>query len=206
MENLLNTHWNNVYTTKAPDEVSWFQAKPETSLNFLNQAQLSKSARIIDVGGGDSTLVDHLLDEGYTQISVLDISSKALERAQNRLGPRAHLVTWIEADATTYQAEQPYDFWHDRAAFHFLTSDAQIEHYLNHAHASLKPGGMLVLGTFAKDGPTKCSGLDVRQYDEATMELQLRRYFAKIKCIREMHHTPTGKEQSFVFCSFKRPA
>jgi SAM-dependent methyltransferase len=199
----LQDHWNTVYTTKAADAVSWYQPIPQTSLNFIREFNIPLNGRVIDIGGGDSTLVDHLLELGYQNITVLDLSSKALERAQSRLGKKARRVNWVEADVTHFQASEPFDFWHDRAAFHFLTSDLLIQHYLEVAHDSLHPNGALVLGTFAKDGPQKCSGLPVKQYDETGMAQQLSPLFHNIRCIEEMHSTPMGTQQSFVFCSFK---
>ncbi|OYX98919.1 MAG: SAM-dependent methyltransferase, partial [Sphingobacteriia bacterium 35-40-5] len=150
-------HWDKIYQTKSLNEVSWFQPKPETSLHFFNEFKVDTTASIIDIGGGDSLLVDHLLDLGYQHITVLDISATALERAKIRLGNRASLVKWIVADAATFVSEEQYDFWHDRAAFHFLTSEQEIEHYLHTVQQSIKPSGILVMGTFSEQGPTKCS-------------------------------------------------
>jgi 2-polyprenyl-3-methyl-5-hydroxy-6-metoxy-1,4-benzoquinol methylase len=198
-------HWDKIYQTKSLNEVSWFQPKPETSLNFFNEFKVEKAASIIDIGGGDSLLVDHLLDLGYQHITVLDISATALERAKIRLGNRAGLVKWIVADAATFVSEEQYDFWHDRAAFHFLTSEQEIEHYLHTVQQSIKPSGILVMGTFSEQGPTKCSGIEIKQYSEKSMSNLLTVFFEKIKCITVDHRTPFETIQQFIFCSFRKP-
>lgn len=198
-------HWDKIYQTKSLNEVSWFQPKPETSLNFFKEFNISKEAKIIDIGGGDSLLVDHLLDLGYQYITVLDISATALEKAKIRLGNRAGLVKWIEADAATFVSEEQYDFWHDRAAFHFLTSEQEIEHYLHTVQQSIKPSGILVMGTFSEQGPTKCSGINIKQYSEKSMSVLLTEFFEKIKCITVDHRTPFETIQQFIFCSFRKP-
>lgn len=198
-------HWDKIYQTKSLNEVSWFQPKPETSLNFFKEFNISKEAKIIDIGGGDSLLVDHLLDLGYQHITVLDISATALEKAKIRLGNRAGLVKWIEADAATFVSEEQYDFWHDRAAFHFLTSEQEIEHYLHTVQQSIKPSGILVMGTFSEQGPTKCSGINIKQYSEKSMSVLLTEFFEKIKCITVDHRTPFETIQQFIFCSFRKP-
>ncbi|MEY2902156.1 MAG: hypothetical protein RLY89_1262 [Bacteroidota bacterium] len=198
-------HWDKIYQTKSLNEVSWFQPKPETSLHFFNEFKVDKAASIIDIGGGDSLLVDHLLDLGYQHITVLDISATALERAKIRLGNRAGLVKWIVADAATFVSEEQYDFWHDRAAFHFLTSEQEIEHYLHTVQQSIKPSGILVMGTFSEQGPTKCSGIEIKQYSEKSMSNLLTVFFEKIKCITVDHRTPFETIQQFIFCSFRKP-
>lgn len=198
-------HWDKIYQTKSLNEVSWFQPKPETSLHFFNEFKVDISASIIDIGGGDSLLVDHLLDMGYQHITVLDICATALERAKIRLGNRAALVKWIEADASTFVPEEQYDFWHDRAAFHFLTSEQEIEHYLQTVQQSIKPSGILVMGTFSEQGPTKCSGIEIKQYSEKSMSVLLTDFFEKIKCITVDHKTPFETIQQFIFCSFRKP-
>lgn len=198
-------HWDKIYQTKSLNEVSWFQPKPETSLHFFNEFKVDTTASIIDIGGGDSLLVDHLLDLGYQHITVLDISATALERAKIRLGNRASLVKWIVADAATFVSEEQYDFWHDRAAFHFLTSEQEIEHYLHTVQQSIKPSGILVMGTFSEQGPTKCSGIEIKQYSEKSMSVLLTDFFEKIKCITVDHRTPFETIQQFIFCSFRKP-
>ncbi len=206
MENFdKKAHWEKIYQTKSLHEVSWFQPKPETSLQFFGEFKVPKDAKIIDIGGGDSLLVDHLLDLGYTDITVLDISEAALTKAKTRLGNRAGLVKWIEADAATFVSDVQYDFWHDRAAFHFLTSAQEIEHYLQTVQQSISPNGILVMGTFSEQGPTKCSGIQIKQYSEKSMSDLLTDFFEKIKCITVDHRTPFETIQQFIFCSFRKP-
>jgi SAM-dependent methyltransferase len=195
-------HWETVYQTKQVNEVSWTQEVPQTSLDFILSFNLPKSARIIDIGGGDSKLVDFLLDEGYENLTVLDISATALERAKARLGERAEKVKWIVADITDFKPDTSYDVWHDRAAFHFLTENEQIEKYLNIVHAAVT--GFLLIGTFSEDGPKKCSGLEIKQYSGTSLENVFKRDFTKIACKTEDHITPFNTIQNFTFCSLKR--
>ena len=156
------------------------------------------------MGGGDSLLVDTLLDLGYTDITVLDISATSLERVKNRLGERALRVKWIVADAATFKPTEQYDFWHDRAAFHFLTQEQEIENYIDIIQQRIKPKGILVIGTFSEQGPKKCSGIEIKQYSETTMTERLQKFFEKVKCITVDHTTPFNTIQNFIFCSFKK--
>ncbi|WET47467.1 class I SAM-dependent methyltransferase [Chryseobacterium indologenes] len=195
-------HWENVYETKNPDQVSWTQAQPHTSLDFIHSFGLGKDAKIIDVGGGDSNLVDFLLEEGYENITVLDISARALEKAKERLGDNADKVKWITTDITAFEPTETYDIWHDRAAFHFLTTPEQVSTYIDIAERNIN--NFLVLGTFSKNGPTKCSGLDIQQYDEESLSEKFEAGFEKIKCITQDHTTPFETTQNFIFCSFKK--
>lgn len=195
-------HWETVYDTKQPNEVSWTQDTPVTSLRLISNCNLPKTAAIIDIGGGDSKLADHLLDEGYDNITVLDISGKALERAKIRLGDRAGKVKWIESDITEFKPETTYDIWHDRAAFHFMTTDEQITKYLTIAGNAINQ--YMIIGTFSENGPKKCSGLDIRQYTETQLQEQVANEFSKINCITEDHTTPFNTTQNFLFCSFKK--
>jgi SAM-dependent methyltransferase len=197
-------HWENIYQTKQINEVSWFQATPETSLDFIRQFNLSITAKIIDIGGGDSFLVDHLLELGYKDITVLDISEGALDRAKQRLGDRAKIIKWIVADAATFKPTEKYDFWHDRATFHFLTQEEEISNYIDIAQKCIKQNGIIVLGTFSENGPKKCSGIEIRQYSETTMTERLKLFFEKINCITIDHITPSGTIQNFIFCSFRK--
>jgi SAM-dependent methyltransferase len=197
-------HWENIYQTKQQNEVSWFQPTPETSLHFFKQFNVPLTAKIIDIGGGDSFLVDSLLDLGYQDITVLDISEIALKKAKLRLGNRASLVKWIVDDAATFKPLVKYDFWHDRAAFHFLTQAVEIENYLNIVQQFVKPTGILVIGTFSEQGPEKCCGIKIKQYSENSMVDLLKNYFEKIQCITVDHQTPFNTVQSFVFCSFRK--
>lgn len=197
-------HWENIYQTKELKDVSWFQPTPETSLDFIKQFNVPTTAKVIDIGGGDSFLVDHLLDLGYQDISVLDISSAAIDRAKQRLGDKAKNVKWLVADAATFKPTEKYDFWHDRAAFHFLTDEQEISNYLQTAQQNINPTGVLVIGTFSEQGPKKCSGIEIKQYSETTMTDRLRKFFEKIKCISVNHKTPFDTIQNFVFCSFRK--
>lgn len=202
MQTDFKAHWEHVYATKQPHEVSWTQALPKTSLDFIHSFKLPKSAKIIDIGGGDSLLADHLLAEGYENITVLDISEKAIARAKERLGYSATKVKWIVSDITDFAPHTIYDVWHDRAAFHFLTTPQQIERYLSIAGSSVAQ--YLVIGTFSNNGPKKCSGLDIKQYSEAEIQAQFKEKFSKLHCIIEDHTTPFNTKQNFLFCSFKK--
>ena len=197
-------HWEDIYQSKNTAEVSWFQASPTTSLQFVKEFNLPLSARIIDVGGGYSFMVDRLLEMGYRNITVLDISETAIKKAQQRLGEKADTVKWIVADAAGFQPSETYDFWHDRAAFHFLTEKQEISNYVDTIRSYEKPGGYLVLGTFSEQGPTKCSGIEIKQYSEITMTSLLTDFFNKIRCISVDHKTPFNTLQNFIFCSFRR--
>ena len=197
-------HWEHVYQTKAETEVSWFQETPTLSLEFIHTAGVGKDAPIIDIGGGESRLVDALLDEGYTALSVLDISQKAVAETQGRLGQRASHVTWIVADVTAWESERTYDLWHDRAAFHFLTEPADQDAYVAQLMRALRPDGHLIIGTFALDGPERCSGLPVVRYDARSLSQRLGPLFELVESRNHEHHTPAGYVQRFQFCWFHR--
>lgn len=197
-------HWENIYQTKELKEVSWYQPTPKTSLDFIKELNVPTTARIIDIGGGDSFLVDYLLELGYQDVSVLDISETAIEKAKQRLGRKAKNVKWIVTDITTFKSTEKYDLWHDRAAFHFLTSEQDISIYLNTAQQSIKPNGFLIVGAFSEEGPKKCSGIDIRQYSETSMTQCFENLFTKIKCNVVDHKTPFDTTQNFIFCSFKK--
>ncbi|AFD08466.1 class I SAM-dependent methyltransferase [Solitalea canadensis] len=197
-------HWEGIYDTKKLEEVSWFQPKPTTSLSFFEEFDVQKTASIIDIGGGDSFLADNLLKEGYNHISVLDISARALERAQNRLGPDSVKITWLAEDITLFKPDQKFDVWHDRAVFHFLTDEEDINSYINTAYQAINPGGLLIIGTFSTDGPTKCSGIPIKQYSDTTLTEMFSNGFTKVNCFYIDHSTPFNTMQNFVFCSFKR--
>lgn len=198
----LKAHWENVYTAKKSDEVSWYQQQPETSLSFFKELNIPKDAAIIDVGGGDSTLVDFLLQEGYTDITVLDISEKALEKSALRLGEKAKVVNWIVADVNSFELVKKFDVWHDRAVLHFLTDEPARTIYLEKANRYLKEGAKIIIGTFSDKGPEKCSGLTVKRYTENSLSDFVKKYFHKIKCITTDHLTPFNTIQNFLFCSF----
>ncbi|MGA8853646.1 MAG: class I SAM-dependent methyltransferase [Christiangramia sp.] len=197
-------HWENIYRNKKLEEVSWFQPVPETSLNFFEKYDLPLDARIIDVGGGDSFFVDILLGMGYEDITVLDISKTALEKAKKRLGDKAKYINWIVADAANFKTDEKFDFWHDRAAFHFLTKKEEVDNYVNTVSRALNSSGILVIGTFSETGPEKCSGIDIKQYSEEALTKQFEPDFKKEKCIRVDHNTPSNTVQNFTFCSFKK--
>lgn len=202
MTNEYKQHWETIYQTKQPDEVSWTQEIPQTSLDFIHSLKLPKSAAIIDIGGGDSKLVDFLLEEGYENLTVLDISASALERAKNRLGKRAEKVNWVVSDITEFKPDRSYDIWHDRAAFHFLTDNKQIARYIDLVKHNVK--GFMLIGTFSDNGPKKCSGLEVRQYSSVALKNMFEDDFTAISCKTEDHRTPFNTTQNFTFCSFKR--
>lgn len=201
----IKTHWENIYQTKAPSQVSWYQEHARLSLRFIAQTGIDKTGQIIDVGGGASTLVDDLLADGYLHITVLDISATALRTAQQRLGTHATDVTWIEADIT--QAELPhqrYDVWHDRAVFHFLTRPDDCRRYVEALRHAVKPGGHVIVATFAPDGPPQCSGLDVQRYNCDSLHQELGDDFQPVSSAREAHATPFGTEQKFIYCYLRK--
>ena len=195
-------HWEAIYQTKNFEEVSWYQKKPETSLEFLEKFKVPLDAKIIDCGGGDSYFVDHLLALGYTNITVLDVSENALKRAQKRLGDQASKVKWVVADATSFKPSEKYDFWHDRAVLHFL-GEEDVTKYLQTVKENLTPSGHFVVGTFSENGPTKCSGIPIKQYSESSLSILIGKYLKKIYCFTVDHLTPSKSIQNFVFCSFQ---
>ena len=197
-------HWENIYQTKELNEVSWFQPKPETSLNFFEEFAISSTAKIIDIGGGDSFLIDHLLLLGYIDITVLDISNSAIERAKKRLGSNAEKVKWIVSDIVDFEPTESYDVWHDRAAFHFLTNKEDREKYVSIADKGLTNDGLLIVGTFSETGPLKCSGVEIQQYSEISLIEQMKSKFQKTNCFTIDHTTPFNTIQNFLFCSFKK--
>ncbi len=202
MEHTNKNHWDNVYKTKTSNQVSWSQAVPKISLDFIHSFAVDKSAKIIDIGGGDSNLVDFLLDEGFENITVLDISKNALEKTKKRLGKKGKTIQWIVGDVTKFIPTTTYDVWHDRATFHFLTSPEDVETYLNIDRRAVV--GYLTIGTFSETGPDKCSGLAIKKYSEEKLLAELQNGFNKIRCITENHITPFDTVQQFLFCSFKR--
>lgn len=198
------SHWENVFATKNPNEVSWTQKYPKTSTDYLESLNLSKTANIIDIGGGDSNLVDALLEKGYVNVWVLDISEFALERAKKRLGDKANSVHWIVSDITEFKSEVAFDFWHDRAVFHFLTEQESIDKYLAIINNAIADNGNFLLGTFSENGPLKCSGLEIKQYSENIMKQTFSENFEAVKCFTENHKTPFDTVQNFQFCGFKK--
>lgn len=197
-------HWEHIYQTKELTEVSWYQPVPQTSLDLLKQYKITPNSNIIDVGGGDSFLVDHLLKLGFSNISVLDISEEAITRAKKRLGDNASKVNWIVSDITDFKPLTKYDFWHDRAVFHFLTEEKDIEKYLQVIKEGLSQNGIFAIGTFSETGPTKCSGIEIKQYSENSLKAQFKSDFEMINSFTVDHKTPFETIQNFTFGIFKR--
>jgi len=200
-------HWEDIYSTKTTDEVSWFQEHAALSLKLIRDARVSLTSSIIDVGGGASTLVDDLLSNGYENITVLDLSGTALAKAKTRLGSRASSVQWLEANVI--EAELPaltYDVWHDRAVFHFLTTAEERHAYVLAVLRAAKPGGLVIVATFAEDGPSKCSGLPVMRYGANELHAEFGEPFLLLGHEKESHHTPGGNEQKFVYCFCRKVA
>lgn len=195
------THWDKVYTTKAPDAVSWYRPHLETSLALIERAAEAHSASVLDVGGGESTLVDDLLLRGYENVTVLDVSQTAIDLTKRRLGPAAEQVRWLVADITEIELEpRAYDAWHDRAVFHFLTAPEQRIAYVRQVARSVKPGGHIIVSTFGPEGPTKCSGLEVVRYDAASLHREFGARFRLVESSKELHRTPFGATQQFLYC------
>lgn len=200
--NTSKQHWEMVFTTKSPQEVSWTQTYPSTSMELIQAFQLPKSIAIIDIGGGDSLLVDALMNEGYTDITVLDISEKALFRAQKRIGERSKKIKWIVCDINNFKPKRNYDLWHDRAAFHFLIQKEEINNYTKTVNKFVS--NALVVGAFSKDGPKKCSGLQITQYSCISMAENFEKLFKVEECRYEDHTTPFNTKQNFTFTRFKK--
>ena len=197
-------HWENVYTTKGENEVSWFQQSPAPSLELIVQAGAVSNSAIIDIGGGASRLVDNLIEQEFQDVTVLDLSGAALKAAKARLGARAERVHWIVADVTTFEPAKSYDIWHDRAAFHFLTDEKDRTAYIARLKRGLKIGGHAIIATLALDGPEKCSGLPVVRYDSASLGQMLGGTFKLIHTQRHVHATPWDAQQNFQFSMFRR--
>ncbi len=199
-----HSHWENVYQTKGEREVSWFQQNPAISLDLIRATGITNTASVIDIGGGASRLVDALLDAGFENVTVLDLSEKALAVSKARLGSRAAKVQWIAADVTTWRPLQVYDVWHDRAAFHFLTDPKDRAAYAERVLQAVAPGGHVIIGTFALDGPERCSGLPVVRYDAALLGAALGPSFHLVESRNDAHETPAGIIQRFQFSRFLR--
>ncbi len=198
------SHWDRVYATKGEAEVSWFQDSPSTSLAMIRAANSEREAAIVDIGGGASRLVDVLLQDGYRNVSVLDLSANALDAAKKRIGTAASMVHWIVADATTWQPAKTYDVWHDRAAFHFLTDPRDRAAYAERLRSAVAPNGHVIIATFAPDGPEKCSGLPVQRHDSASLAAELGPDFELVETRSETHRTPWNSTQAFQFSRFRR--
>lgn len=197
-------HWDYIYQHKNEAERSWFQAYPQTSVSLIESCHLSSDAPVLDVGGGDSHLVDALLEKGFTNIWVLDISGQALERAKIRLGRKAQLVHWVSRSILEFEPSIKFELWHDRATFHFLTDEDEITRYITLAGESITGNGNLILSTFSNEGPLKCSGLDVHQYSEELLSEKFSGRFQKISCLTENHITPFDTLQNFLYCKFRK--
>jgi trans-aconitate methyltransferase len=206
MANGRKAHWEHIYETKAENELSWFQERPVVSLDLIRATGVNPGAEIIDIGGGESRLVDALLNEGFGALTVLDVSEKALAAAKARLGPRSAKVAWIAADVTAWKPSKSYDLWHDRAAFHFLTEADDRQAYAECVTKAVRPGGHVIIGTFAPDGPERCSGLPVMRHDAASIGAILGDKFALVESRRDDHVTPAGATQRFQFSLLRRAA
>ncbi len=200
----VKNHWEKVYNTKAPDQVSWYRPHLESSLDLIERVASHRSASVIDVGGGESTLVDDLLARGYQNITVLDVSQTAIDRTRKRLGLVEEQIHWLVADITEAQFEPgAYDLWHDRAVFHFLTADEHRAAYVRQVAHAVKPGGYVIISTFGPEGPTKCSGLEVVRYDSQSLHDQFGARFRLMESSKELHNTPFGTTQQFLYCCCK---
>ena len=197
-------HWEKIYSTKEIDGVSWYQETPITSLNIIKALKLNLNASIIDVGAGKSFLADTLLNLGYNNITILDISGNALDEVAKRVAKENHKIKCIESNITDLSSDQKYDIWHDRAVFHFITNNQEREKYLALLNASLNKEGYLIIGTFSEDGPLKCSGLDVQRYSVKELKELLKENFKFVDGFKEIHNTPFNTTQSFTFCTFKK--
>lgn len=198
------SHWEEIYKDKSPLEVSWYQQKPTMSLQLIHNAGLAHDAPIVDVGGGASLLVDYLCREGYTSIAVLDISARALACAREMLGDKADSVDWYEQDVLNFKPPNQFALWHDRAVFHFLTAESDRRDYVAVLKHALEPNGHFIIGAFSFTGPTKCSGLDIVQYDARKLISELGEGFELVEEMNEIHFTPAGKKQDFVYFRFIR--
>ncbi|MCT4664377.1 MAG: class I SAM-dependent methyltransferase [Flavobacteriales bacterium] len=196
-------YWDHIYQTKAFEQVGWYQKKPKISLDFFEKYQIKHDAHIIDIGGGDSFLVDFLLEKQFKNISVLDISSDAIARAQKRLDNKSNQVNWIVENSASFHPSNPYDAWHDRASFHFLTEEKDITNYVNTVKNHLKKEGYFFLGTFSEQGPTKCSGLPIKQYSIEKLQSLFEPEMKLIEHFGYDHITPSGGVQNYVFACFK---
>ena len=204
MKKYLEDHWQNVYDKKNENEVSWYQKYPKLSLEFVKSLNLSLDAEIIDIGAGESRLVDNLLEMGFVNLSVLDISSKSIEKTKKRLGLKSKLVNWIVSDINNFNPTKKYDLWHDRAAFHFLKDSVEIDNYVKLVKSSLHNQGNLIIATFSENGPLKCSGLEVSRYSENSISDLFNNDFELIKSQKSIHKTPFSTSQEFLFSKFKK--
>lgn len=204
MSSDMKAHWNRVYQDKGSEAVSWYQAEPAPSLSALDRFGARPTDAFIDVGGGASLLVDCLLDRGWSDLTVLDLAQSSLDAARLRLGERSGRIAWICADITNWTPRRSYDVWHDRAVFHFLTEPIQRSAYKAALAQGLVPGGLLIIATFALDGPEKCSGLPVQRYAAKGLHAELGESFELLDEWPEKHVTPWGDSQAFLWCVFRK--
>lgn len=200
----LKDHWDKIYYSRTPDEMSWTQGYPDISMKLLKLSGVTKTAKIIDIGGGNGTFVSHLLKKGFQNLTVVDISKEAIEKTKTLMGPLADKIEWIVSDILDFVPTKSYDYWHDRATFHFLTEQNEIDRYIEIVNKAISLSGFLSIGTFSTAGPTKCSGLEIKQYSEKTLTATLNDNFEKVKCLTEDHLTPKKSIQNFLFCLLKR--
>lgn len=197
-------HWENLYKSTDTSTKSWYQTTPEIALSFFEDKKIPHSSRIIDIGGGDTFLIDHLLERGYHHLTLLDISPTALQNTKRRLGERANKINFVSSDIVHFHPKESYDVWHDRATFHFLTQEDEIDKYIDIATQAVRPGGWMILGTFSMQGPDQCSGIPIRKYSKESLSKLFLPEFDIIQCQYYDHQTPGGSLQNFVFCFFKR--
>ncbi len=197
-------HWETVFASKQQNEVSWFQPVPNSSIEFLESYNISKKSNIIDVGSGDSFFIDYLVENGYENIYSLDISENALLRLKNRLGSKSDKVNWIVSDVLDLSANVQFDYWHDRAAFHFLSDPDDVNKYISITKDYISTNGKMMVATFSDSGPLKCSGLNIKQYSKDELNNKFSQFYTKIKCVDETHITPFNTNQNFTYCSFKK--
>ncbi len=203
-ENKMKLHWDNVYYNKNENEVSWYQKIPKTSLDHIKSLNLNLDSKIIDVGAGESRLVDNLLDLGFNNIDVLDISKKSIEKVKNRLGEKSEKINWIVSDINDFVSNNKYDLWHDRAAFHFLKDSSQINNYVELVNSSLNSKGKIILGTFSSNGPLKCSGLEISRYNSSSINEIFKKHFILLNHRISIHPTPFDTFQEFLFAVFEK--
>ncbi len=199
----LKNHWENIYSSKTEGQMSWYEDYPSLSMKYLEEKKLPKDAAIIDIGGGQSRFAEVLIDSGYTNVSVLDISKNAIENNKMRMGEKSKKINWIVSDINNFSSEEKYDFWHDRAVLHFLTDEKNVYDYLQKANLCVSNKGFLTVGTFSENGPKKCSGIEIQQYSEKTMSELFHDFFDKIYCEEQIHQTPFNTDQNFIFCNFR---
>ena len=197
-------HWQKVYDTKSDNEVSWYQDKPVVSLELIESLDIDKNAKIIDVGGGNSNLIAELQKRNFNNLSLLDISENALRRSREKLKENGDKIDWIASDILDFEPKLKYNIWHDRATFHFLTNDDDIQKYIDILNSSVENDGYFILATFSETGPLKCSGLEIKQYSGDKLENLFGKYFRLLKSFNQVHQTPFGTEQNFIYNLFQR--